>query len=414
MSGFRHILLAVSLLTSVMVMGQPSGINHAANHITLNGDNWDDIIRLMNNSRRSERKFTIIHIGDSHVQPGIISDEVRRLLQENYGNGGRGLICPLSLAGTNEPNDYLLKSSSPIAASSKLLSSSKPAGMGMTGVAVKFRGGSTTLKIKAKHAGDEFYRITIFYSNADPFDVSQNGMALKKLQRSINATDYILASLADTAALQLTGSGVLYGVRLLNSNRGVVVDCIGNNGATYSSYNHIDGFAQQISDLEPKLVIISLGTNEAYGSLGSFTSSIDQMITSIRRECPNVKFLLTTPLETQKRSGRGYTIQTGIAQVRDMILSYGKSHNVPVWDFYRVAGGAGASNRWLSAHYMKTDHLHLGNDGYHLQGQLLAQALLRIFNGEDDGSDIAEPTEQPTTVEDATDEDTPVEGSEEE
>ena len=406
-------MLALLLLNAITALAQPAGINSWANHIVLNGDNWDDIIRYINNQRRHNYKFTIVHIGDSHVQPGIISDEVRRTLQERFGNGGRGLICPLALAGTNEPNDYLLKSSSSIAASSKLLSSSKPAGMGMTGVAVKFRGESTTLSIKAKRQGDEFYRITIYHST--PFEVEQSGTMVKGKQRSRYATDYVLDTETDTANLRLSGSGALFGVRLLNGKRGVVVDCIGNNGATYRSYLNIDNFARQISDLEPQLVIISLGTNEAYGSFGNITSNIDQMLTDIRRVCPRVKFLLTTPMETQKRGSRGYHIQSNIAEVRDLILAYGKSHHVPVWDFYQVAGGAGASNRWLSAHYMKTDHLHLGNDGYHLQGRLLAQALLRLLTGEDDGGDIVAPIKQTVEPEEETiEEETTEEEAEEE
>lgn len=382
------ILLFLLMVTGLVSLAQPSGINYAANHIVLNGDNWDELIYQLNSRRHNVRKFTIVHIGDSHIQPGIVSDEVRRTLQGRFGNGGRGLISPLALAGTNEPTDYFLKSSSSISASSRLLSSSKPAGMGMTGVAVKFAGASTTLGIKAKREGDEFYRITMFHGGGGQFDVIQNGNVLKGHRKSSTATDYVLQSVTDTASLLLSGNAALYGVRLLNSHRGVVVDCIGNNGATYSSYLHIDGFARQLRDLEPQLVIISLGTNEAYGSYGNIMSNIDQMLSSIRRECPDVKFLLTTPLETQKRTSRGYRIQSSVAEVRDLIISYGKSRHVPVWDFYRVGGGAGASNRWLKAHYMKTDHLHLGNDGYHLQGQLLADALLKLLTGEDDGSDI--------------------------
>ena len=222
----------MALLTGAMAMAQPAGINSWANHIVLNGDNWDDIIAHLNNPRRHNYKFTIVHIGDSHIQPGIVSDEVRRTLQERFGNGGRGLISPLALAGTNEPNDYLLKSSSSISASSRLLSSSKLAGMGMTGVAVKFSGASTNLNIKAKQPGDDFYRITIYHSNGSPFTVEQNGATVKGRQRSNYATDYVLDTSTDTANLRLTGNGALFGVRLLNSNRGVVVDCIGNNGAT--------------------------------------------------------------------------------------------------------------------------------------------------------------------------------------
>lgn len=401
-------MLAVALVTPLAV-AQPSGINNAANRIVLNGDDWDVLISNLQNGNRRNRKFTVVHIGDSHVQPGIISDEVRRALQNEFGNGGRGLISPLALAGTNEPTDYLLKSSSQISASSRLLSSSKPAGMGMTGVAVKFSGGTTTLSIRAKHPDDKFYRITLFHSDNTPFEVEQNGRQLKGHEVSRWASDYVLRESSDTTSLQLNGNGALYGVRLLNSKRGVVVDCIGNNGATYSSYLHIDGFARQLRDLDPQLVIISLGTNEAYGNYDNLTSNIDQLLNSISRVCPGVKFLLTTPLETQKKTSGGYRVQSNIAVVRDLILNYARSHQVATWDFYKVGGGSGASGRWLKAHYMKTDHLHLANDGYHLQGKLLATALMRLLNGEDDGSDTvtSEPQnqqEEPNTTEPYNDE----------
>ena len=74
MSRIRYSLLAFALFTGVIAAAQPLGINSWANHIVLNGDNWDDIIRYINNQRRHNYKFTIVHIGDSHVQPGIISD----------------------------------------------------------------------------------------------------------------------------------------------------------------------------------------------------------------------------------------------------------------------------------------------------------------------------------------------------
>lgn len=384
----HFILLAIVLVVDLPAPAQPGGIKHAANRIVLNGDDWSGLIINLNSHHRTNRKFTIVHIGDSHVQPGIISDEVRRVLQERYGNGGRGLISPLALAGTNEPSDYLLKSTSAISAASKLLSSSKPAGMGFTGVAVKFSGSSTTLSIRAKQAADEFYRITLFHSQGSGFEAWQGGKLLKGHDISDTATDYVLREMTDTAVLRLTGNASLYGVRLLNSKRGVVVDCIGNNGATYRSYLNIGGFARQLRDLDPQLVIISLGTNEAYGDFSALSSNIDLLLSSIKRECHDVKFLLTTPLETHKRGGKGYRTQVGIAQVRDVIVNYGRSHHVPVWDFYRVAGGTGAASRWLAVNYMSSDHLHLLPDGYHYQGKLLAKALLQLFSGENDGSDL--------------------------
>ena len=357
----RTTLVTVMLaLSALAALAQPQGVDSVNNRIMLNGDDWSMIYEQL---ERGNGKFTVVHIGDSHVQPGIISDEVSKAMQQHYGNGGRGLICPLALAGTNAPSDYVLKSSAAISASSRLLSRNKPAGMGMTGVAVKFAGGSTTLTIGTKQEGDDFDRITVFHAAGQPFEVSQDGSSLKGRHVSATASSFDLNGLTDSAALRLRGDGALYGIRLLNRRPGVVVDCIGNNGATFSSYLHIDGFAQQLKDLDPQLVIISLGTNEAYGNYSSLESNIDRLITSI-------------------------VVQGGIAGVRDIIMRYALKHKIAVWDFYSVAGGKGAAARWLKVKYMSSDHLHLLNRGYHYMGSLLAQALLKTLTTKDSGEII--------------------------
>ena len=180
----KNIFVIIMLaLSAVAALAQPKGVDSLKNCIMLNGDDWSAIYEQLENGNG---KFTVVHIGDSHVQPGIISNEVRKALQAQYGNGGRGLICPLALAKTNAPSDYELKSSAAISAASKLLSRNKPAGMGMTGVAVKFAGGGTTLSIRTKQAGDDFDRITVFHAAGQPFEVSQDGSSLKG--RHVSAT----------------------------------------------------------------------------------------------------------------------------------------------------------------------------------------------------------------------------------
>ena len=195
----RTTLVTVMLaLSALAALAQPQGVDSVNNRIMLNGDDWSMIYEQL---ERGNGKFTVVHIGDSHVQPGIISDEVSKAMQQHYGNGGRGLICPLALAGTNAPSDYVLKSSAAISASSRLLSRNKPAGMGMTGVAVKFAGGSTTLTIGTKQEGDDFDRITVFHAAGQPFEVSQDGSSLKGRHVSATASSFDLNGLTDSAAL---------------------------------------------------------------------------------------------------------------------------------------------------------------------------------------------------------------------
>jgi len=368
-------LLAMCLFT---LQAQPSGINREANTIMLNGADWSEMIKLLND-KSDDSKFTIVHIGDSHIQPGIFTGVLRTQLQDRYGNGGRGLVCPLQLARSHGPSDYVMKSSSAISASSRLLTKSKPAGMGVTGVAVKFAGGATTLGLQVKKNSDSFNEVVLLHSPEEPFAVSADRGNVSQEEISSTATRVSLNSLVDIADLRLKGKGALYGANLLNNKHGVVVDCIGNDGATYSSYVKIDGFGEQLSNLNPQLVIISLGTNEAYGNTAALEGNLDKLVKSIMQANPNAKILLTTPLETHKKSGRGYVVQDGITSVRSTLMNYGKTHNIAVWDFYTVGGGSGAASRWLSAKYMNSDHLHLLSKGYTLCGELLSEALIKAF-----------------------------------
>jgi len=374
-SLFLTLLLAMCIFT---LQAQPSGINREANTIMLNGADWSGMIKLVNDKSEGS-KFTIVHIGDSHIQPGIFTGVLRTQLQERYGNGGRGLVCPLKLARSHAPSDYVIKSSSSISASSRLLIKSKPAGMGATGVAVKFAGGATTLGLQVKKKSDSFDEVTLLHSPEEPFSVTSDNGNISQEELSATATRVSLNGIVDIANLRLKGKGAFYGARLLNNKHGVVVDCIGNDGATYSSYVKINGFGKQLNDLNPQLVIISLGTNEAYGNTAALEGNLDKLVTSIMQENPDANILLTTPLETHKKSGRGYVVQSGITSVRSTIINYGKEHNIAVWDFYTVGGGSGAASRWLSAKYMNTDHLHLLSKGYNLTGELLCEALIKAF-----------------------------------
>jgi len=52
------------------------------------------------------KQVRIVHIGDSHLQADFLTGETRRLLQDTFGNAGRGFVFPYRAAKTNGPSDY--------------------------------------------------------------------------------------------------------------------------------------------------------------------------------------------------------------------------------------------------------------------------------------------------------------------
>jgi len=58
-------------------------------------------LKLKKNENQNNQKINIVHIGDSHIQGDLMTNEIRKNLQQKFGNAGRGLVFPYQLAKTN-------------------------------------------------------------------------------------------------------------------------------------------------------------------------------------------------------------------------------------------------------------------------------------------------------------------------
>ncbi|MBR5102066.1 MAG: hypothetical protein IK092_02975 [Muribaculaceae bacterium] len=399
-------LLCVALSTPIAVAQEMDFINTAANHIELNGDDWGSLRTQLSRLKKQNGKFNIVQIGDSHVQPGLICDRASRMVQYHYGNGGRGLIAPWALAGTNEPYDYRISCVEPITKRSKLLSRTWDLKMGVTGVAVQWDSAQCKLSFRAKNKRDHsFSNVVLLHGSGGGYETARVGdQVLFGKEMSPTATAYRLSKMTDTVSMTLPCPTPFYGALLYNDSPGVVFHSIGNNGATFALYLKIDSFAVRLRDFSPQLVIISLGTNESLGNLDRLPGEIDRLVSGIRKANPNAKVLLTTPMENHKKfttqvatkvkTGRARRakyktvykphttlgINDGARKVRDIIMEYGRKNRVAVWDLYTIAGGRGSAAKWVAASLMNAhDHLHCLDSGYELQGMLLGDALVEVF-----------------------------------
>lgn len=381
----------------------PSFVRSSRNHIMMNGADWSGLRREL--TQADSVPFSIVHIGDSHLQADYATGWIRDNLQFDYGDAGRGLVTPLRMSGTNQPFDYTI--SSPASWSSvKLMNQKWDRTMGFTGTSVSpaSRTSSITISTSEKDDFNPFSSVTIFHKgqffvtsvkDADGRLIPFVATPSQDYTHIALAKDVTFANISFDSAGDLT----LFGASLSGNRPGLFYHVIGNNGATYDTYNRIGTMGVGISALDPDLVVISLGTNEAFGRVNatSLTASINRLIDNIRKENPAVTFLLVTPMECQrstyttvsrksrKRNGRrrrsssqrvkSYKTNTNIARVRDIILNYGKENHIAVYDWYEVAGGDGASTKWITDGLFSHDRVHHSVKGYQLQGYMLYQAL---------------------------------------
>lgn len=62
-----------------------------------------------------------------------------------------------------------------------------------------------------------------------------------------------------------------------------------------------------------------------------------------------------------------------------MIVDYASDNNIPLYDWYEIAGGKGSSPKWIADRTINTDRIHLTMAGYRLQGNLFADALIEAI-----------------------------------
>lgn len=379
------------------ITAMPAYIDTSANHIRMNGDDWTALAQLIDHADSS--RVAILHIGDSHFQADMASAVTRYRLADLYGAGGRGLVVPFRLAGTNEPTDYSIRSSDPMA-TSKLLKKPWAVTPGFTGISVSPSRESFAFEIVAR---EPFDSVAVFFTGPSltftgrSDDISPSRETERRMVTATSSPLRIaMGSFVNTACLHFTAPAgtAIHGFNLSRGDYGVSYHVIGNNGAAYTHYNSLPGFAEGAAALAPSLIVISLGTNEAFGRITDteMRHQVTDLVASLRRAVPGAKFLLTTPQECQRRVSRrrgkgrrrrytsSYQTNSNIRRLRDVILAVGRDEHIPVYDFYAVAGGEGSSARWLADRALGSDRIHLTRRGYTMMGTLFTDALDEAIN----------------------------------
>lgn len=163
---------------------------------------------------------------------------------------------------------------------------------------------------------------------------------------------------------------------------------MGVNGATCLTFTHPERIAE-IAELKPEMLILSFGTNEShyrYYNANTHYGQMDELITLLREQFPEVPILLTTPPGSyesfrQRRRRCTYAVNPRTASAVATIHRFAKAHHLLVWDMYKVVGGSQyACKNWTGANLMRPDHVHFMPEGYVLQGELLYQALIKAYN----------------------------------
>lgn len=331
-------------------------------------------------------QFRIVHIGDSHIQAGFFTDEVRQLLTSYFSDSviSEGYAFPYNLAGTNSPREYTFASIGNWKFS-KVLGSTEPIGAGLSGMIMETDDSVASLNVSIKNPkfGDRhFNQLTIFFATDDHcYTTRVNGLKAEITSQSQNHTTFKLDSTVNEANISFhktknsSSTLAISGIELTNTSSKIIYNSAGLNGADVKSYLLASELPNQLKTIDPQLVIISLGTNDAYHPLfekNIFSNLLDSLINKIKASVPSATMLLTIPGDHLVSRA---TANPKLIDVKNAILTIAEKNHCCVWDFHSLMGGEGSIRTWSKMELTAPDLLHLNPKGYQLQGELLFDAI---------------------------------------
>ena len=170
----------------------------------------------------------------------------------------------------------------------------------------------------------------------------------------------------------------LNGFILENDQPGIIYHSIGVNGARFADYNKTSLFFKQLKALEPDLIIISLGTNEAHDNLKEekYKERVLTFIENIREMQTETPILFTTPPPSLLKRKFPNTYEEVYA---NCLKNLSAKENFAVWDLFSVLGGKTAVQENRLKGIISKDFVHYSEKGYQYSADLFTEAMMHAF-----------------------------------
>jgi len=365
--------------------------------------------RLERLERGEARVVRILWLGDSHVAADLLTGEVRRRLQERFGDAGPGLVMPgnpwrwFRHARARSVGDGGFET----AGLARGPDAPEPL-VGLWGVALVPRGtGSAGLEAAFAEAevaalapaGEGCLSVTVDAVTAFSGDLGEavDGATgpCARVDGAVLADGGVVAFVAPVPGVEASRSLVLQdacggavrvlGADLRSGRPGVLVDAAGINGAELASLGRPDRELRRVllERLDPALVVVAFGTNE----MGrddlvpeEYSAEALGLLEALREDAPGAALLVTGPLD---RAGRTRRMARRLAANEPAVIrglrSAAREAGAAFVDQRALMGGDGAIRAWARRGLAAKDLVHLSRAGYERVAAALADLLLDAY-----------------------------------
>lgn len=350
---------------------------------------WDKLDSI---STGAKRQVHILHLGDSHIQADLFSGRMRQLFNQEklLPNAGRGFIFPYQLAKTNNPAGYNVSYTGQWEGC-RNAARDKTCAWGLAGITATTYDTNATFLLQLGFTASQKYpikRVKVFFPTSDPTSLqltwagkNTENILSDSVYPQLGYQEWVFKDSVTQLHFKLEKRDSLQryftiqGISLENDRSGLIYSSLGVNGAESSSFLKSPDLDKHLVVVQPDMVIISLGTNEAFArdfDPKRFRISMGQLIQRIKMAAPNTVILLTTPGDSfrNRRPNKHNVEATGV------LFGLAEETGATLWDFYAAMGGYKSIQRWYANGLCQRDRLHLSVKGYQLQGNLFYTAIM--------------------------------------
>ena len=340
---------------------------------------------------------TVLHLGDSHIQAGVVSWCLRRhfesLCHDSYGDFG--LLAPLSVAPKNNHPYYYVSRNSGNWEFERIIKNVTGTQIGLSGFVAFTKDSLANLtfafpkrSMKEKH---EFTKVKLLHDVNDTcYDIFTNvdslmvdcttdfteGYTEMVYSHSFDSLMFKFVRNVDSRAkAEMHVHGVLVEDSLPNVN---FVN-IGINGAATESYVKEQHVLEQLEVVKPDLAIVALGVNDASGKnfdKDRFVQNYKKIVNAILKTNPNCAIIFVSNNDFCSYRGVHNCNQPLVVEA---MKDLAKTYQASLWNLYAVMGGSKSIYTWQKHGLANTDKIHFTSDGYTLEGDLLFGAILKEY-----------------------------------
>lgn len=339
-------------------------------------------------------KINILHLGDSHIQADMFSGELRRLFQTDsqFCNGGRGLVFPYSVAKTNNATWYKT-SSTGIWETCRMTNPRCIKYPGMAGINAQTNDINATFKINIgvfQGHSAVTKSVKIYFPIKDssmylPVVLNPDSLINTKFDTLHQYVEFVFANPVKSIQIGFKRNSnqssrfEIHGIVMEKEENGMIFHMVGLNGATAGTFLRYEKWSSILKPLNADLIILSLGTNDAYfpkfSQLG-FSNNFTKLIKSLQETFPHAGIIITTPPNSYRKKKIHNTNYEITSQLLKQVAD---ENSTALWDLHEIMGGKMSINKWYANKLCLNDKLHFTRKGYELQAKLLHTAILKSY-----------------------------------